>query len=149
MEETIATGTEDLSSFSEQWDNYQEKYMSEPYSEGFDSDAARRLLEFGDDYRNFIDSQSDCCSSSLSAANNFDSMSPPRFTRTQISPEANKLAAKEHANMGTSSIITLETLRRRTIEAIENEKKKKTSLDGSKKRSSDGKLIDQFFLSIY
>lgn len=33
------------------WDNYQEKYNSENYSEGFDSDAARRLLEFGDDYR--------------------------------------------------------------------------------------------------
>ena len=47
------TGTEDHhSSFSETaWDNYQEKYNSENYSEGFDSDAARKLLEFGDDYR--------------------------------------------------------------------------------------------------
>ncbi|XP_055841531.1 klarsicht protein [Episyrphus balteatus] len=74
------TGTEDHhSSFSETaWDNYQEKYNSENYSEGFDSDAARRLLEFGDDYRNFLDSQSDCCSS-LSAANNLDSMSPPQM----------------------------------------------------------------------
>ncbi|CAB0001204.1 unnamed protein product [Nesidiocoris tenuis] len=55
------------SSYSEQaWDNYQEKYMSEPYSEEPpDSEAARRLLEFGDDYRNFLDSQSDCASSSL------------------------------------------------------------------------------------
>lgn len=41
----------------------QEKYQSEAYSEAPDSDAARRLLEFGDDYRNFLDSQSDCCSS--------------------------------------------------------------------------------------
>ncbi|XP_065359855.1 klarsicht protein isoform X4 [Calliphora vicina] len=78
------TGTEDHhSSFSETaWDNYQEKYNSENYSEGFDSDAARKLLEFGDDYRNFIDSQSDCCSS-LSAANNLDSFSPPRMDSLQ------------------------------------------------------------------
>ncbi|XP_062549031.1 klarsicht protein isoform X2 [Armigeres subalbatus] len=75
------TGTEEMSSFSEQaWDNYQEKYMSEPYSEDRDTDAARRLLDFGDDYRNFIDSQSDCASSSLSAAN-MDSLSPPRFRK--------------------------------------------------------------------
>ncbi|KAJ8683315.1 hypothetical protein QAD02_019107 [Eretmocerus hayati] len=51
-------------SYSEQaWDNYQEKYMSEPYSEAADIESARRLLEFCDDYRNFIDSQSDCASS--------------------------------------------------------------------------------------
>lgn len=37
----------------------QENYLSEPYSESHDSDAARRLLNFGEDYRNFIDSQSD------------------------------------------------------------------------------------------
>ncbi|XP_075226377.1 klarsicht isoform X2 [Lycorma delicatula] len=53
------------SSFSEQaWDNYQEKYMSEAYSEEApDPEAARRLLEFGDDYRNYIDSLSDGASS--------------------------------------------------------------------------------------
>ncbi|XP_014248959.1 uncharacterized protein LOC106666348 isoform X2 [Cimex lectularius] len=53
------------SSYSEQaWDNYQEKYMSEPYSEDPpDSEAARKLLDFGDDYRNYLDSQSDCASS--------------------------------------------------------------------------------------
>lgn len=33
--------------------------MSEAYSESHDSDAARKLLNFGEDYRNFIDSQSD------------------------------------------------------------------------------------------
>lgn len=81
IRELSFTGTEDNSNLSEQidqvWDDYQEKYLSEAYSEGRDSDAARKLLEFGDDYRNFIDSQSDCCSS-LSAANNLDSMSPPR-----------------------------------------------------------------------
>ncbi|XP_046687863.1 uncharacterized protein LOC124373546 [Homalodisca vitripennis] len=53
------------SSFSEQaWDNYQEKYMSEAYSEETpDQETTRRLLEFGDDYRNYLDSQSDGASS--------------------------------------------------------------------------------------
>ena len=38
--------------------------MSEAYSEEApDSEAARKLWEFGDDYRNFLDSQSDCASS--------------------------------------------------------------------------------------
>jgi len=38
--------------------------MSEPYSEELaDSETARRLLEFGEDYRNYLDSQSDCASS--------------------------------------------------------------------------------------
>lgn len=32
------------------------KYLSEPYSEDLDQEAARRLLEFGDDYRKYIDS---------------------------------------------------------------------------------------------
>lgn len=32
------------------------KYFSEPYSEDIDQEAARRLLEFGDDYRKYIDS---------------------------------------------------------------------------------------------
>lgn len=82
VREPSYTGTEDNSNQSEQqaWDDYQEKYMSEAYSEGRDSDTARKLLEFGDDYRNFLDSQSDCCSS-LSAANNLDSMSPPRHRK--------------------------------------------------------------------
>ncbi|PNF23588.1 hypothetical protein B7P43_G04956, partial [Cryptotermes secundus] len=58
MEKSSSLAVEEqLSSFSEQaWDNYQEKYMSEPYSEEpADSEAARRLLEFGDDYRNYLD----------------------------------------------------------------------------------------------
>lgn len=54
------TTEEQSSSLSEQaWDNYQENYLSEPYSESHDSDAARKLLNFGEDYRKFIDSQSD------------------------------------------------------------------------------------------
>lgn len=38
--------------------------MSEPYSEELaDPETARRLLEFGEDYRIYLDSQSDCASS--------------------------------------------------------------------------------------
>ena len=38
--------------------------MSEAYSEEpVDAETAKRLLELGDDYRNFLDSQSDCASS--------------------------------------------------------------------------------------
>lgn len=57
--------TTDFSSFSGQaWDSYQEKYLSEPYSEDPpDPEFVRRLLDFGDDYRKYIDSQSDCASS--------------------------------------------------------------------------------------
>jgi len=52
------------SSFSETaWDPYQEKYMSEPYSEENADQDARRILEFGEDYRNFFDSQSESASS--------------------------------------------------------------------------------------
>ncbi|KAK4871667.1 hypothetical protein RN001_015791 [Aquatica leii] len=57
---SLNNAEEQSSSLSEQaWDSYQEKYLSEAYSEAQDSDAARRLLEFGEDYRNFLDSQSD------------------------------------------------------------------------------------------
>lgn len=57
---SLNAAEEQSSSLSEQaWDSYQEKYLSEAYSETHDSDAARRLLEFGEDYRNFLDSQSD------------------------------------------------------------------------------------------
>lgn len=67
------------SSFSETaWDNYQEKYNSENYSEGLDSDAARKLLEC-DDYRNFLDSLSDCCSSMSTSASNAKILSAISF----------------------------------------------------------------------
>ncbi|XP_069685606.1 klarsicht protein isoform X3 [Periplaneta americana] len=85
MEKNSAFAAEEhLSSFSEQaWDNYQEKYMSEPYSEEpADPEAARRLLEFGDDYRDYINSQSDCASS-LSAN---QVTSPVRRRRTTAVP---------------------------------------------------------------
>ncbi|EDW76733.2 uncharacterized protein Dwil_GK20119 [Drosophila willistoni] len=101
------------------WDNYQEKYNSENYSEGFDSDAARRLLEFGDDYRNFIDSQSDCCSS-LSAANNLDSFSPPRMDSLQ----KHELKAL-HINQETISSSVDHARRQRALE-LQYERRRKT-----------------------
>ncbi|KAH8234986.1 hypothetical protein KR032_007142 [Drosophila birchii] len=101
------------------WDNYQEKYNSENYSEGFDSDAARRLLEFGDDYRNFIDSQSDCCSS-LSAANNLDSFSPPRMDSLQ-KHEVKPL----HINQDTISSSVDHARRQRALE-LQYERRRKT-----------------------
>jgi len=60
------------SSFSS-WDNYQpDKYMSEAYSEDApDHETARRLLEFGEDYRMFLDSQSDGGTSSLSLSRGY------------------------------------------------------------------------------
>lgn len=106
--------------------------MSEAYSEGFDSDAARRLMEFGDDYRNFLDSQSDCCSS-LSAANNFDSLSPPRNRKPRGLLENNS-----HSNSPSGDDLTLR--RRRTAE-FESERRRKAS-DGTRKISSEGKDSD-------
>lgn len=125
------TGT-DNSNFSEQaWDNYQEKYLSEAYSEGFDSDAARRLMEFGDDYRNFLDSQSDCCSS-LSAANNLDSLSPPRNRKP--------LGLQENQSLSNSPSGDDLTLRRRRTAEFESERRRKVS-DGVRKVSSEGKTL--------
>lgn len=37
--------------------------MSEAYSEQLDVETTQRLLNFGDDYRNHFDSQSECASS--------------------------------------------------------------------------------------
>lgn len=140
------TGTEDNSNPSEHidqvWDDYQEKYLSEAYSEGRDSDAARKLLEFGDDYRNFIDSQSDCCSS-LSAANNLDSLSPPRGRKP----------------MGTVQVIGKSTskspsdddnaMRRRR--AFEIEWRRRTHADNHRKPLTEGeiKCFDYICLFFY
>ncbi|XP_043480735.1 uncharacterized protein LOC122510281 isoform X2 [Leptopilina heterotoma] len=93
-------------SFSEQaWDNYQEKYMSEPYSETPDLDAARRLLDFGDDYRNFLDSQSDCASS-MSAIRDYSSPIPRRRIKTAVTEDSDsdvedlsKLFKKSHCQL--------------------------------------------------
>jgi hypothetical protein len=113
------------SSFSEQmWDNYMgEKYNSEAYSEDRDMDGARRLLEFGDDYRNFIDSQSDNCSS-LSAAN-IDSMSPPR-PRRNISGVAQNLSLSSNDN-------SMKMMRQRRIQELpEMERRRMSNGEGEK-----------------
>lgn len=124
LEKLDETGTENMSSFSEQaWDSYQEKYNSEAYSEDRDVDGARRLLDFGDDYRQFLDSQSDCCSS-LSAANIDSSMSPPRFRKALFSPLQNK-------SFSSTADSSLEMMRRRRImELPETERKRKNVLEG-------------------
>lgn len=126
------TPTDDLSS-EQAWDNYQEKYNSENYSEGLDTDAAKRLLEFGDDYRNFIDSQSDCCSS-LSAANNLDSLSPPRHRKfpDYCPPQTSTNNCDNASNSNTLR-------RRRALEFAEYERRRKNS-DSSKKRYQDGEF---------
>lgn len=116
VREPSYTGTEENSNPDQQaWDDYQEKYMSEAYSEGRDSDAARKLLEFGDDYRNFLDSQSDCCSS-LSAANNLDSMSPPR-NRKMLPVLPNKAPSDEDNTMRRRRELEFERRRRAFAES--------------------------------
>lgn len=132
------TGTEDNSNLSEQqvWDDYQEKYMSEAYSEGRDSDAARKLLEFGDDYRNFIDSQSDNCSS-LSAANNLDSMSPPRGRKPFDIGQINKPLSR--SPMDDDNV-----MRRRREFELGIERRHRANADNHRKSFTDGKLF--FFL---
>lgn len=124
------TGTENMSSFSEQmWDNYMDKYNSEAYSEDRDVDGARRLLEFGDDYRNFIDSQSDCCSS-LSAAN-IDSLSPPRH-RKNLNPIP-------HNQNPSSNENSLKMMRQRRIQELPEMERRRLS-------NSEGNHLEKTFI---
>jgi hypothetical protein len=126
-QDTNETGTENMSSFSEQlWDNYMEKYNSEAYSEDRDTDGAKRLLDFGDDYRNFIDSQSDCCSS-LSAAN-IDSLSPPRPRKYVNGVNATNLSLSSNDN-------SMKMLRQRRIQELPGMERRRTS-NGDGKTSS-------------
>ncbi|GAB0096851.1 hypothetical protein DMENIID0001_124230 [Sergentomyia squamirostris] len=139
--EMLKTQTsEDLSSEQAAWDNYQEKYNSENYSEGLDSDAARRLLEFGDDYRNFLDSQSDCCSSSLSAANNIDSLSPPRYRKQLFSSPDCKSPAVPDTSAHASESNSIR--RRRALEYAEYERRRRRYSDDRRKsfESSSSRL---------
>lgn len=123
------TGTENMSSFSEQmWDNYMEKYNSEAYSEDRDVDGAKRLLDFGDDYRNFIDSQSDCCSS-LSAAN-IDSLSPPR-PRKSFNGIAQNTSLSSNDN-------SMKMMRQRRIQELPEAERRKMS-------NGDGEFAQQQF----
>lgn len=128
----IETGTENLSSFSEHnmWDNYiGEKYNSEAYSEDRDLDGARKLLEFGDDYRNFIDSQSDCCSS-LSAANQLDSLSPPR-NRKNIQQQQQNLSPQQNTSLSSSNENSMKILRQRRIQELPETERRKLGSGGS------------------
>lgn len=143
-------------SYEQAWDDYQEKYNSENYSEGLDTEAAKRLLEFGDDdYRRHIDSQSDCCSrSSMSAANNLDSLSPPRHRKFGVDSSGTgsvHLQTPERSTPGqldSNTSNNSNTLRRRrALEFAEYERRRKSS-EGSRKRF-DGNgnnlhLIDAF-----
>lgn len=150
------TVPEDVS-YEQAWDDYQEKYNSENYSEGLDTEAAKRLLEFGDDdYRRHIDSQSDCCSSSLSAANNVDSLSPPRhrkfgFDNGALTTTVGHVQPQHQSSPTTSPQIlppghcdsnasnNSNTLRRRrALEFAEYERRRKNS-ESSRKRF-DGKI---------
>jgi hypothetical protein len=140
MPDCDETGNENLeSSFSEHnmWDNYMEKYNSEAYSEDRDIDGARKLLEFGDDYRNFIDSQSDCCSSLSNAANQLDSLSPPR-NRKNISASLNQ----NSASLSSSNDNSMKVLRQRRIQELPETERRRLSNGG------EGKKKIKFSLSI-
>ncbi|KAK6636705.1 hypothetical protein RUM43_010367 [Polyplax serrata] len=57
---TIAPGEREIQAY---WDDYQEKYPSEAYSEEpADSETAKELLEFGEDYGKYLGNKSDCSS---------------------------------------------------------------------------------------
>lgn len=96
---------EQSSSLSEQaWDSYQEKYLSEAYSEAHDSDAARRLLEFGEDYRNFLDSQSDWSQS----------------TNPEFSPSFRRKILAAHHNIDSDDDADVENMRQLLQESRES-----------------------------
>lgn len=91
-------------------------------------------MEFGDDYRNFLDSQSDCCSS-LSAANNLDSLSPPRHRKFLPTPNHSR-SPSDQANSSLEN-----TLRRRRAQEYAEMERKRRNSNASRKISSDGKAI--------
>ncbi|VVC95081.1 unnamed protein product, partial [Leptidea sinapis] len=134
VDKSVTAGTEEHSSFSEQaWDFYQEKYNSEPYSEAPDSDAARRLLEFGDDYRAFLDSQSDCCSS-LSAQPEND-MSPSG-TRRRRPPSDISREKSVPRHKRTSPVETPVRKPKKSMSSAERKKNLLDSLERSRNNTS-------------
>ncbi|XP_059051800.1 klarsicht protein [Achroia grisella] len=138
IDKSVTAGTEEHSSFSEQaWDFYQEKYNSEPYSEAPDSDAARRLLEFGDDYRAFLDSQSDCCSS-LSAQPEND-LSPSGTRRRRPPSDSRERSLPRHKRPSRSSPV--ETPSRKPKKSMSSAERKKSLLD-SLERSRNNTSIE-------
>ncbi|CAG4955164.1 unnamed protein product [Parnassius apollo] len=131
VDKSVTAGTEEHSSFSEQaWDFYQEKYNSEPYSEAPDSDAARRLLEFGDDYRAYLDSQSDCCSS-LSAQPEQD-RSPTGTRRRRPPSEMSRERSLPRYKRPTRTS-PVETPLRKPKKSISSAERKKMLLDSLEK----------------
>ncbi|XP_037302374.1 uncharacterized protein LOC115444450 isoform X2 [Manduca sexta] len=139
VDKSVTAGTEEHSSFSEQaWDFYQEKYNSEPYSEAPDSDAARRLLEFGDDYRAFLDSQSDCCSS-LSAQPEND-ISPSGTRRRRPPSEMSRERSLPRYKRPTRNS-PVETPSRKPKKSMSSAERKKSLLD-SLERSRNNTSIE-------
>ncbi|CAH0677651.1 unnamed protein product [Spodoptera exigua] len=139
IDKSVTAGTEEHSSFSEQaWDFYQEKYNSEPYSEAPDSDAARRLLEFGDDYRAFLDSQSDCCSSLSAQPENDQSPSGTRRRRPP-SDVSRERSLPRHKRPTRNSPI--ETPTRKPKKSMSSAERKKSLLD-SLERSRNNTSIE-------
>lgn len=100
------------------------------------------MLEFGDDYRAFLDSQSDCCSS-LSARNNLDSFSPPRNRKFQPTPSH----SRSTSDQAQSSLEN--TLRRRRAQEYADMERKRRNSNTAKKISTDGKYIYHHLIMCY
>ncbi|XP_013186143.2 klarsicht protein isoform X1 [Amyelois transitella] len=137
IDKSVTAGTEEHSSFSEQaWDFYQEKYNSEPYSEAPDSDAARRLLEFGDDYRAFLDSQSDCCSSLSAQPENEQSPSGTRRRRPPSDLSRERSLPRYKRPTRTSPVETPARKPKKSISSAERKKSLLDSLERSRNNTS-------------
>nr|XP_026497313.1 uncharacterized protein LOC113401567 isoform X2 [Vanessa tameamea] len=136
-DKSVTAGTEEHSSFSEQaWDFYQEKYNSEPYSEAPDSDAARRLLEFGDDYRAFLDSQSDCCSSLSAQPENDQSPSGTRRRRPLSDMSRERSLPRYKRPTRTSPVETPSRKPKKSMSSAERKKFLQDSLERSRNNTS-------------
>ncbi|XP_045779102.1 uncharacterized protein LOC123876796 isoform X1 [Maniola jurtina] len=136
-DKSVTAGTEEHSSFSEQaWDFYQEKYNSEPYSEAPDSDAARRLLEFGDDYRAFLDSQSDCCSSLSAQPENDLSPSGTRRRRPPSDMSRERSLPRYKRPTRTSPVETPSRKPKKSMSSAERKKNLLDSLERSRNNTS-------------
>ncbi|CAG4960249.1 unnamed protein product [Colias eurytheme] len=137
IDKSVTAGTEEHSSFSEQaWDFYQEKYNSEPYSEAPDSDAARRLLEFGDDYRAFLDSQSDCCSSLSAQPENDLSPSGTRRRRPPSDISRERSLPRHKRPSRTSPVETPVRKPKKSMSSAERKKNLLDSLERSRNNTS-------------
>ncbi|CAH2095203.1 unnamed protein product [Euphydryas editha] len=137
IDKSVTAGTEEHSSFSEQaWDFYQEKYNSEPYSEAPDSDAARRLLEFGDDYRAFLDSQSDCCSSLSAQPENDQSPSGTRRRRPPSDMSRERSLPRYKRPTRNSPVETPSRKPKKSMSSAERKKYLQDSLERSRNNTS-------------